>query len=311
MIIKKLLFYQKVLERKLAIKLARKYLYGQDNWSVLSELGVFGFGTKLIRVDFPPKKNSVPRFGFGKRYHLELEKIIKAEYKSHKALLSLVLDRAKEVFTWPKSEDKKNSWLPWTDNPYFPSCDMAVLNGIINLQRPKRFIEVGSGISTRVAYQAKKEAKISMDIISIDPEPRIGINQLCNKNIKKRLEDAPLKQIVKMTGHGTVFSFDGSHRSFPSSDVTVFFLEILPRLKKGTIVHIHDIYLPADYSQKASERLWSEQYLLAAYLLGGGAGVKILLPCFYLSTQKCTRALFLKKLGNTFAAGYSFWMQIV
>ena len=41
--------------------------------------------------------------------------------------------------------------------------------------------------------------------------------------------------------------FDGSHRTFMNSDATVFFLEVLPTLPAGTLVGIHDIYLPDDY----------------------------------------------------------------
>ena len=47
------------------------------------------------------------------------------------------------------------------------------------------------------------------------------------------------------------------------------YLEILPRLKPGVLVHVHDIFLPADYPRDAVlNRLWfwSEQYLLQAFL---------------------------------------------
>lgn len=32
-----------------------------------------------------------------------------------------------------------------------------------------------------------------------------------------------------------------------NSDVTVFFIDILPRLRSGVIGHVHDITLPYDY----------------------------------------------------------------
>src|SRR4029450_13895428 len=42
-----------------------------------------------------------------------------------------------------------------------------------------------------------------------------------------------------------VVLYDGSHRVFQNSDTTVFFLEVLPRLAPGVLVHIHDIFCRA------------------------------------------------------------------
>jgi hypothetical protein len=53
------------------------------------------------------------------------------------------------------------------------------------------------------------------------------------------------------------------------SDVQFEFLEVLPRLNKGVIVHVHDIFLPAEYPQEwvmQKHRFWTEQYLLQTFL---------------------------------------------
>ncbi len=63
----------------------------------------------------------------------------------------------------------------------------------------------------------------------------------------------------------------------------VFFLELLPALPKGCVYGIHDIYLPYDYSTDFVERQYTEQYMLAAYLLGGGDGDTVELPTCYLT----------------------------
>ena len=60
---------------------------------------------------------------------------------------------------------------------------------------------------------------------------------------------------------------DSSHRSFTNSDVTAFYLDILPRLKSGVLIHIHDVFLPYDYPPEWSDRFYNEQYLLACVLL--------------------------------------------
>ena len=75
------------------------------------------------------------------------------------------------------------------------------------------------------------------------------------------------------------------HRSedFMNTDVTVFFLEVLPNLKPGVIVQIHDILLPYDYFPGSEKHYFNEQYLLACYLLANGNLFKTLFPCRFVS----------------------------
>jgi hypothetical protein len=78
---------------------------------------------------------------------------------------------------------------------------------------------------------------------------------------------------------------DNSHRSFPNSDVTVFFAEALPALRPGTLWGMHDIFLPWDYPEHWRDRFYNEQYLLLAYLLGGADGDEIVLPVHWAASQ--------------------------
>ena len=118
--------------------------------------------------------------------------------------------------------------------------------------------------------------------MSIDPLPRAECDVLCDEIIRRRLEDVDLA-IFDELAPGDVLYMDGSHRCFPNSDVTVFFLEILPRLAPGVIVAVHDIFLPHDYPPKRMKRFYSEQYVMAAYMLGLGDRLKILLPNYFVS----------------------------
>jgi len=139
---------------------------------------------------------------------------------------------------------------------------------------------------------------------------RLDVLRINIPPLSERLEDLPDALSLMQLPHPVVF-FDGSHRCLPASDVTIFFLEILPRLRSGTIVHIHDIFLPADYPPAAFGRYWSEQYLLAAYLLGGAKGLEVMLPGAYLSTHSDARPLIAAALGPESAAagGSSFWLR--
>ena len=68
----------------------------------------------------------------------------------------------------------------------------------------------------------------------------------------------------------------------PNSDVTVFFLEIVPRLRSGVLLHVHDIFLRWDYPPDCNDRYYSEQYVLAAALLAGKPLLEVVLPNFFL-----------------------------
>jgi hypothetical protein len=68
---------------------------------------------------------------------------------------------------------------------------------------------------------------------------------------------------------GDILFIDSSHVIRPFGDVLVEFQEIIPRLAKGVLVHIHDIFTPFDYPEKwlrRERRLWNEQYLLEVML---------------------------------------------
>lgn len=155
---------------------------------------------------------------------------------------------------------------PFWDNQWFGPLDACVLMHILLTDRPKRYIEIGSGNSTIFTHHAKQFGNLPTTITSIDPEPRAGIDALCDRVIRQGLQDVDLS-IFEDLESGDVLFFDGSHRVFPDSDVTVFFLDVLPRLKPGVLIHIHDIFWPLDYPESWSYRLYSEQYMLGMLLL--------------------------------------------
>ena len=104
----------------------------------------------------------------------------------------------------------------------------------------------------------------------------------------------------------------------------IFFLEILPRLAPGVMIHIHDILLPFDYPLVWHRKYYSEQYLLACWLLGGSRRLEVMLPCAFASADAELRAM-TEPLWDTPAMqhvlehalqmyhghlGYSFWLRV-
>lgn len=307
-LLSKLFFYPTSLLLRWRIASARALLRGKYQWHALHELRIQGHGTDLLRVDFPPDPAGTPRWGHGRPTHQALAAIIDANQGAQLALLRECLVHAADCLSWPEIEDPAQPNLPWRQNLFLLPFDRTALYGLLRHFKPQRYLEIGSGISTRVAWQARRMGGFPMEIVSIDPSPRLAISELCDAVHRDRLEDV-IEEFVALVTPGTVVFFDGSHRSFPASDVTIFFLEILPRLPVGAIVHIHDIFLPDDYPAKAFDRLWSEQYLLAAWLLGGAKGVRVLLPCARIEQIPAARDLLDTTIGSGPLGGSSFWFE--
>ena len=68
------------------------------------------------------------------------------------------------------------------------------------------------------------------------------------------------------------------------SDVVYEYLEVLPALKPGVLVHIHDIFFPSEYPRDWIEKdcfFWNEQYLLEAFL-SNNAHFEVVMPVYAL-----------------------------
>ena len=149
-------------------------------------------------------------------------------------------------------------------------------------------------------------------LICIDPFPRDllrkgfpGLQSL----IEKKIQDIDL-EFFSQLGSGDILFIDSSHTVKIGGDVNYLFLEVLPRLKPGVIVHVHDIFLPFDYRRDwvmDEFRFWTEQYLLQAFLTFNSQ-FEVLLANSYLNHyhQQELKAAF---PGLSSWAGGSFWMR--
>jgi len=168
-------------------------------------------------------------------------------------------------------------------NDMLPGLDAMFLYTLIADWRPRTYIEVGSGNSTKFVRRAITDHLTSTRIVSIDPCPRAEVDAICDEMIRAPLEE--VDDLTRFSGlmPGDIIFIDNSHRSFQNSDVTVFFTEIMPMLPPGVLYGIHDIFLPFDYPDAWADRYYNEQYLLTTYLLGGASGDRIVFPGAYVS----------------------------
>lgn len=262
-------------------------------------------------VDYPYRAEV--RYGAGRPPHPGLAELIGAGRDRYAARLEAMAQLADDFAAIPRGGSYETDTPFWL-NAWYPPLDGMALTGFLQELNPARFVEIGSGVSTKFARRAVTTHGLRTRLTSIDPQPRNQIDRLCDTVIRKPLErcDPALFDALEP---GDIFFLDSSHRSFQGSDVTVFFLDILPRLKPGVVVHIHDIYLPDDYISGHLHRLWNEQYLLATALLFGAQRFEILFPAWFVGQDPTLRAhaqarLFTGPLAGLEPYGAGFWLRL-
>ena len=85
------------------------------------------------------------------------------------------------------------------------------------------------------------------EILAIDPAPRADIADLPGVRVVPSTLQASPHDIFDGMKAGDVLFIDSSHILMPGSDVDILLNRVLPRLPSGTLIHIHDIFLPFDY----------------------------------------------------------------
>jgi hypothetical protein len=202
----------------------------------------------------------------------------------------------------------------YLNNGVFDGLDALVLYCMVRHFKPDRILEVGSGWSSRVSAQAGL-LNGNTRLTCIEPYPNEllregfpGLDQL----IVKKVEEVGLAPFEAL-GENDILFIDTAHVVKYGGDVNFLLLEVLPNIKKGVVVHVHDIFLPYEYLQWwITERLlfWNEQYLLQA-LLTFNDHFQILQALNYM------RIHHLDVLQHTFprcpniTSAQSFWLQKV
>ncbi len=184
----------------------------------------------------------------------------------------------------PFSETKQPNMRYYFDNNAYCHSDGICLYSMIRHLAPKRIIEVGSGFSSALMHDVNDmffgpirggaiQERGSIHITHIEPYPKVlaslfSPQEFANLNLhQQRLQEVPLTLFDSLESNDILF-IDSTHVSKVNSDVNRLFFEILPRLKRGVYVHLHDILYPFSYPKEWLEekRSWNEAYILRAFL---------------------------------------------
>jgi len=193
--------------------------------------------------------------------------LIDFNFETQLELFSKILNYAEE-FNYPENQNLEDIDRYFIKNEMYEELDGFILYAMIRHFKPKKIIEIGSGHSTKLCVDASNKNYNNCLITCIEPYRSNVIENLNVRIVKEKVENCPLS-IFDTLEKNDFLIIDSSHIIKPYGDVIWEYLHILPKLKPGVIVHIHDIFLPFDYPKQWMQkeyRLYTEQWLLAAFL---------------------------------------------
>jgi hypothetical protein len=184
---------------------------------------------------------------------------------------------SQELYRLPKARcpDPMEFYL---SNGAFESGDAEYWYQMIRSIKPKRIFEVGSGNSTLMAVKAirknhEQDSSYTCEHVCFEPYEMPWLEKVGVTVIRKKVEEMETSFFSQLQANDILF-IDSSHIIRPQGDVLFEYLELLPSLNKGVIVHVHDIFSPRNYPKGLlidQVRFWNEQYLLEAFLSHNGS----------------------------------------
>jgi len=200
------------------------------------------------------------------------------------------INYSSEINFHEKNNNSKNKLNFFLGNGSFESGDAEFLYSIVRHFKPRMIVEIGSGHSTKIANQALAKNKSLNNIlykhICVEPYEMPWLSEMNVEVIRSRVELCYPKLFTGLQRNDLLF-IDSSHIIRPQGDVLFEYLEILPTLNSGVIVHVHDIFTPKDYPDqwvRENVLFWNEQYLLEA-LLSNSSRYKVIAALNFLKSN--------------------------
>jgi hypothetical protein len=215
-------------------------------------------------------------------------------------------------YRYPGSGSERVNPYDFQDgNGFFENLDSRMLYSMLRIRSPHRMVEVGCGHSSLLSADVnRRHLALGTEITCIEPYPPDFLSEEIpgiSRLIPERVESVGLGPFLELQ-QGDFLFIDSSHVSKTGSDVNFLYLEVIPRLAEGVIIHIHDIFIPEDYPRAwvlGEERSWNEQYLLQALLMYS-SGFRVLFG------SNCATCFFPDRVESVFGGHYgggSFWIE--
>ncbi len=136
-------------------------------------------------------------------------------------------------------------------NPNFGGGDADIWFQMIRRYKPSRIYEIGSGHSTKISRLAESRNQqddpayqcthLYLEPFEIPWLEKLGIE------VRRNMVESVDPQLFSELAANDILFIDSSHMIRPGGDVLTEYLDILPRLAAGVLVHAHDIFTPREY----------------------------------------------------------------
>ena len=217
----------------------------------------------------------------------------------------------------PFQEARAQAQRYYFGNDWFRHADALSLYMLMRRLKPRRIIEVGSGYSSAVMLDVRERfMPDGLDLTFIDPETErlMGLlrprDQSASTIVADKVQNVDIGVFQSLAENDILF-IDSSHVAKIGSDVNYLFFEILPRLRPGVYVHVHDVVYPFEYPEKwvYDGWAWNEAYLLRAFLMFNDH-FQIVLDPSYLQLKE--RPFLEERMPLMLRSqAWSFWMKRV
>jgi predicted O-methyltransferase YrrM len=191
-------------------------------------------------------------------------------------------------------------------NGVFEHADGLFLHLVLRWLRPARVIEVGSGFSSACILDTVDRLLPATRCVFVDPN-RDVLDSVLVPGDRERIDvreqsvqSLPVAVFEELAA-GDLLFVDSTHVSKAGSDVNHLYFRVLPALAAGTIVHVHDVFPGFEYPHEwlREGRVWSENYLLRAFLQFNDAFEIVLWPALLAEVRHTELSRFPKALENT------------
>lgn len=209
----------------------------------------------------------------------------------------------------------------YSDNPFFGVTDGLILHAMLRAEPPRHVIEVGSGFSSADMLDTDElylDGSTWFTFIEPNPERLHGLlrdrdRDAAGVSIHERAVQDVHREVFDDLDAGDVLFIDSSHVADCGGDVQYLFLDVVPRLRPGVRVHVHDIPWLFEYFPDvvAAGRYWNEAYLVNALLIGNeGLQIDLFAAYVWHAHRELLRELAPRWYEAPDGGGTSLWLRV-
>lgn len=232
---------------------------------------LFDDGDPLSPINAPHEVSSAINISLKEKFQKTLPGIQIDTEQQIRDLKQLRKEYEKLNITWQDQKTEKNNF--YYENQSFSYLDSQILASFLAKTKPKKIIAFVDHIQYALFVDIlEKIENYDYECLFIEPDPnrlkktKIPLNSR-HRIMCRRMIDISLTEFETLEKGDFLFT-DTTHVAKAASDVCQLFMRVLPILKEGVFIHLHDVFWPFEYPAGwlREGRSWNEAYLIRCFL---------------------------------------------